>query len=246
MDGLDLLDRWIDTISQNKFYLTQRMGFCENDVRSIRGRILSVVENVAESYPYYAKLLPKIEKVLFFNNGLGLYFLNSVAFGELFVVVKHLINEPVNMTVVEMLHLRIKEQVSKLYKNGHYSVAAEKAIKEVETCLREIFKEVKNGASESKILNILFALLGENGCLWDNTQNISPSEKDYRKGVRLLFEGLFAAYRNPSAHENLEYSKEEAIEQMILASQLLKILDKVWAVKRDVDRILGENQDVKE
>ena len=65
MDGLDLLDRWIDTISQNKFYLTQRMGFCENDVRSIRGRILSVVENVAESYPYYAKLLPKIEKVLF-------------------------------------------------------------------------------------------------------------------------------------------------------------------------------------
>lgn len=76
------------------------------------------------------------------------------------MVVKHLVNEPVNMTVIEMLHLRIKEQVSKLYKNVHYSVAAEKAIKEVETCLREIFKEVKNGAIESEILNILYALLG--------------------------------------------------------------------------------------
>lgn len=75
---------------------------------------------------------------MFCNNGVGLHFLNSVAFGELFVVVKHLVNEPINMTVIEML-LRIKEQVPKLYKNGHYSVAAEKAIKEVEACLREIF-----------------------------------------------------------------------------------------------------------
>ena len=188
---------------------------------------------IEESYPYYTKLLPKIEKILFYNHGMGLYFLNSVVFGELFVVIKHLINEPVNMTVVEMLHLRIKEQVVKLYKDGHYSIAAERAVKEVETYLREVFKEIKNGAEEPKILNIVGALLGENGCLWDNTQNISPSEKDYRKGIRLLFEGLFTAYRNPSAHGNLEYSREEAIAQMTLASQLLRVLDKVWMEKRE-------------
>lgn len=44
VEEIDLLARWIDTISQNEFYLTQRMGFCENDVRTIHGRISSVVE----------------------------------------------------------------------------------------------------------------------------------------------------------------------------------------------------------
>lgn len=35
-----------------------------------------------------------------------------------------------------------------------------------------------------------------------------------------------AAYRNPSAHENLQLTKRESLEQLMLASQLMYILDK--------------------
>ena len=41
-----------------------------------------------------------------------------------------------------------------------------------------------------------------------------------------LFEGIMAAYRNPAAHANLQYEKREAMEQIMLASQLMYVLDK--------------------
>jgi len=50
--------------------------------------------------------------------------------------------------------------------------------------------------------------------------------KDYRRGIQNLFEGAMAAYRNPSVHENQKLSKAEAFEQIMLASQLMKVLDK--------------------
>ena len=34
------------------------------------------------------------------------------------------------------------------------------------------------------------------------------------------------AYRNPAAHANLQYEKREAMEQIMLASQLMYVLDK--------------------
>ena len=35
-----------------------------------------------------------------------------------------------------------------------------------------------------------------------------------------------AAYRNPAAHANPQYEKRETIEQIMLASQLMYVLDK--------------------
>ena len=46
------------------------------------------------------------------------------------------------------------------------------------------------------------------------------------RGIQSLFEGIMAAYRNPAAHANLQYEKREAMEQIMLASQLMYVLDK--------------------
>lgn len=51
-------------------------------------------------------------------------------------------------------------------------------------------------------------------------------QADYRRGIHSLFEGIMAAYRNPAAHANLQYEKREAMEQIMLASQLMYVLDK--------------------
>ena len=104
--------------------------------------------------------------------------------------------------------------------------AAEKAIKEVETRLREKFKELKPSVTvPTKVGDIIGALLTENGA-FKFSDTSTASGKDYRRGVQALFEGTMAAYRNPSAHENLPFTKREAMEQIMLASQLMYILDK--------------------
>ena len=98
-------------------------------------------------------------------------------------------------------------------------------MKEVETRLRELFIEFKPGEAEpSKIGNIIGALLSENGA-YQFVDISTPSGKDYRRGIQSLFEGMFAAYRNPSSHKNLDYSQREAVEQIVLASQLMYVLD---------------------
>ena len=113
-----------------------------------------------------------------------------------------------------------------LYIDGHYASAAEKAVKEVETSLHEKFVATKPGASEpSKVGDIIGALLSENGAF--KFCDISTSSgKDYRRGIQSLFEGMIAAYRDPSAHANLQYDRREAMEQIMLTSQLLFVLDK--------------------
>lgn len=53
----------------------------------------------------------------------------------------------------------------------------------------------------------------------------TTSGQDYRRGIKLLCEGLFAFYRNPSSHANIECSKRQAFDQISLASQLMYVLD---------------------
>ena len=40
------------------------------------------------------------------------------------------------------------------------------------------------------------------------------------------YQEVMLQYRNPAAHANLQYEKREAMEQIMLASQLMYVLDK--------------------
>ena len=156
----------------------------------------------------------------------GCYFLNPAAFGELVVIVRHIEAEPVVVQFWSAIHPRIVNVSHELYVDGHYSTAAEKAVKEVESRLREKFLELKTGAAvHAKIGDVIGALMSENGA-FKFCDTTTTSGKDYRRGIHSLFEGIMAAYRNPAAHANLQYEKREAMEQIMLASQLMYVLDK--------------------
>ena len=95
----------------------------------------------------------------------------------------------------------------------------------METRLRELFVELKPSATvPAKVGDLIGALLIENGA-YHFCDTSTQSGKDYRRGIQSLFEGGMAAYRNPSAHENQTLSKDKALEQIMLASQLMKVLD---------------------
>ncbi|MEH2953519.1 TIGR02391 family protein [Candidatus Merdisoma sp. JLR.KK011] len=140
------------------------------------------------------------------------------------MIVKQLFIEPRNTQFWTNIHPKIIFVSKDLYCDGHYAPAAEKAIKEVETRLRELFQELKEGAGvPAKVKDIIGALFGENG-IYNFCDTSTVSGKDYRRGVQLLLEGTFSAYRNPAAHENIDYTRREAVEQIMLASQLMYVL----------------------
>ncbi len=189
--------------------------------------LINVVANeIEEEYPIYSVELKNISANLFKNSAYGSVTLNSAAFGELFIIIHHIIKEPINMSIWREIHPRIAMISQSLFGDGYFDSAAEKAIKEVESRLRELFQQLKPGVSvPAKVGDIIGALLTENG-VYHFSDLSTVSGRDYHRGIQFLFEGIFAAYRNPSAHTNLPYTRREAIEQIMLASQLMYILDK--------------------
>lgn len=189
-------------------------------------QINTVANGIANEYPFYSIELKSISSNLFKNTVYGTVAVNNAAFGELYVIIGHIIQEPVDTTAWREIHPRIAAISKELFCDGYYDSSAEKAIKEVETRLRELFQLLKPGVTvPTKVGDIIGALLTENG-VYHFADLSTASGKDYRRGIQAIFEGTFAAYRNPSAHENLACTKREAMEQIMLASQLMYVLDK--------------------
>ena len=219
------LRKWIDNINTN-MRLNLQFFHTLQEVNTIRSLIATLAVGIQAEYPFYTSVLPQISSILFSINQMGTATLNPAAFGELVIIVRHIDAEPFSMRFWNAIHTRVANISYELYKDGHYAAAAEKAIKEVETRLREKYAELKPGVPvPSKVGDIIGALLSENGAfkLCDTS---TTSGKDYRRGIQSLFEGTMAAYRNPSAHANLQYDRSGAMEQIMLASQLMFVLDK--------------------
>lgn len=219
------LRKWIDNTNANlslqlQFFRTQQ------EIQIVKQLIITIAAGIQGEYPFYASILPQIASILFPVNNMGTATLNPAAFGELVVIIRHIDAEPFSMRFWTAIHARITNVSYELYKDGHYASAAENAVKEVETRLREKFAELKPGTSvPSKVGDIIGALLSDNGVFkFCDTSNTSG--KNYRRGIQSLFEGTMAAYRNPFAHANLQYDRREALEQIMLASQLMFVLDK--------------------
>lgn len=218
------LRKWIDNISSN---MSMHLQFPrpQKEVKDVLRWLDKVSLGIEEEYPFYVSLLSRISIILFPLNNMGTQTLNPVAFGELVVIIRHIEAEPVATPFWATIHKRIYKTSADLYKDGHFASAADAAVKEVESRLRKKFEELKSGeAVPSKVGDIIGALFSENGA-FKFCDTSTTSGKDYRRGINSLFLGIMAAYRNPSAHANLELEKREALEQIMLASQLMYILD---------------------
>lgn len=225
IDEINKLYMWVLGVNQG-LRANHSMVFNQYDTITISAGIQSLSKLIKEEYPFYANNLLRISSILFVGNGCSPYFyLNLCAFGELYIIANQLYSEPMNAFLFATIHPRICEVAQSLYLDKHYSSAAQNALKEVEARLREKFAELKPDVHiPSGVNDIIGSLFGKNG-VFQFVDTSTTSGENYCRGVKLLFEGAFSAYRNPSAHANVECSKREAIEQIVLASQLMYILD---------------------
>lgn len=202
----------------------RRLIITNDATNGTRQLIGAIAEYIEADYPFFANELAIISDGLFVDRN-GEITLNLTAFGALVLIERQLSSEPINMQFWSHIHPRIRNISFSLYADGHFASAAEKAVKEVEDRLRELFRELKpNSVEPSRVGDIIGALLSENGA-YHFTDTTTVSGKDYRRGIQSIFEGALTAYRNPEAHKNLPRSQRESLEEIVLASQLMYVLD---------------------
>lgn len=224
INGLEELQRWVldasEVMSRNMPLMYQKQ-----QADQVVNLVDKVSEAIKDTYPFYADVLPQIIRRAFVMSPMGVCSLNLVTFGEIYIIVKHLHDEPEDAHMWAMIHPRIGGMVKELFQDGHYSAAANRCFVELEVRLRELFMLLKPGVQVSaRVGDLIGALLSENGA-YHFCDTSTQSGRDYRKGIQALFDGAFSAYRNPSSHENQDLSRQTAFEQITLASQLMKVLD---------------------
>lgn len=132
--------------------------------------------------------------------------------------------DPENIAFWNNVNEEIKRQTKELYIQCFYESAAERAVRTVETHLRQMFRKLKPDTTEPRnIGDIINALLLENGAFhYCDTTN--PDGKNFCKGFVQLTQGFFTAYRNPHAHNIHDLSKREAFEIITLSSMIMEVL----------------------
>lgn len=116
-----------------------------------------------------------------------------------------------------LLHPVIAQKVWATFLRGEYDTAVFQAFKEVEITVRKVGKF----ADEDLGIKLMRKAFDKNnGPLTD----LSEPESE-REALAHLFAGAIGSYKNPNSHRHVQIQPEEAVEMIILASHLLKIID---------------------
>lgn len=122
-----------------------------------------------------------------------------------------------NLLPKQLLHPVIAYKIWSLFLRGEYDTAVFQAFKEVEVAVRD----AGGYTTEDYGVNLMRqAFHPQNGKLTDANQ--LPAEKD---ATSSLFAGAIGLYKNPHSHRNVNIASEEAVEMIVFASSLLKIVD---------------------
>lgn len=117
----------------------------------------------------------------------------------------------------EVFHARIIETCLPLYNGEHYQHAALESMKQVEMALREKGIAPKDRYGD-KLVNWVLG----------NGEHITlriPLGDDLQDKALTLFKGAFGYYRNYAAHDGVKIDKTICFRVMVLASELLDLLD---------------------
>ena len=116
------------------------------------------------------------------------------------------------------VHPMIIEKSFSLLQSGEYESAVLQAFKTIETTIRE---KISADSEEVGVKLIRRAFNPENGDLTDHSL-----PKAEREAFANYIAGAFGYYKNPCSHRDIEIDYISAFDRIVVASDLLKIIDK--------------------
>lgn len=133
--------------------------------------------------------------------------------------------DPLMLFELYPLHPRVKEIARKPFKEGNYIHAVFEATKALEEYLKK-----KTGIDRSGRPLVQQSFGGESPRIKFNNLE-SRSKNDEQEGLKMIAEGIFAAFRNPKAHEPMDTSTVqinaiEALDQLIIISYIFKRVER--------------------
>jgi uncharacterized protein (TIGR02391 family) len=123
-----------------------------------------------------------------------------------------------NLLPRQLLHATIIQRVYPAFLRGEYDTAVFQAFREVEVAVRGVggFQPTDLGVELMRR-----AFNADNGPLRD--PNVPAPE---REATAHLSAGAIGLYKNPMSHRNVVLQAEEAVELLMLASHLLRLVDR--------------------
>jgi uncharacterized protein (TIGR02391 family) len=123
-----------------------------------------------------------------------------------------------NLLPKNLLHPLIAERVRSAFLRGEYDVAVFQAFREVEIAVREA---AGYAATNHGVPMMRKAFNPQEGPLTDPN---NPDEGE-RAALAALFAGAIGLYKNPHSHRREKINVDEAVEMIMLANHLLRIVD---------------------
>ncbi len=114
----------------------------------------------------------------------------------------------------------LKDSLYDLFLSGNYAEAVEAGCKEINMELKRLYGVEAVGSLDGD--SLITKMFSPNNPVLKITKGNSSSDKNIQKGYMLMLQGMWAAIRDPKAHENLEIGKEDAIEKICFLSMLFR------------------------
>lgn len=121
------------------------------------------------------------------------------------------------------IHIKIKSVAKSRFESTHYADAVESALKEVNSCVKDIVKR-KTGKEldGAQLMHTAFSPSNSIIVLDDLS---TESGKNIQQGYMEIFAGAMIGIRNPKAHDNINITENRAIHFLYLSSLLMHKID---------------------
>lgn len=156
------------------------------------------------------------------NLFLGQNFVNTFTLGRLIQILRSYGYISTN-DFWQFVHPRIVELCKNKFEDGYYFDAVQTALVEICSIVREFRKEqgLPEIPSDKDMMYNTFSTSKE----LQFTDSSTTSLKNIQEGYEKIFPGVIQAMRNPNAHQNNIIGKTEAVQKLMIASNLIKMLD---------------------